>query len=225
MVGEILTFDARQIPVEQDRVLRALGYPSADAASEMVRAALPGWIDEAVEKSAPRAVFKIVDVAANGARVQVAGGPSFQGRLLAEAMVEISEAVLLLVTLGEGVSQFISELSAGRALDAVGVDAVASELVETVANQFAAMAAAAARPVLPFRTLRFSPGYCDWSINELPEVLACLDPGRIGVSLTAGGMMMPQKTIAGMAGLSASSEAATRNPCRNCPRKDCDHRR
>jgi hypothetical protein len=225
MADEIFELDAQQIPLEQDHLLHALGYPTAQAASQIVLGALPGWIEQTVQKAEPRALIKIMTVDSHDGLVKVADGPAFHGRLLAKTMSGISEAMLLLVTLGEGVSQLISELGAGRALDAMGVDAVASEMVEAAANRFEAIAGKALRPGLPFRTLRFSPGYCDWNVSELPDLLTCFDASRIGVSLTPGGMMAPRKTLAGMTGLTESQEAASNNPCDHCGKKACDHRR
>lgn len=225
MVDEILELDSRQILLEPGRVLRALGYPTPEAASDLVREALPGWIDQTVQRARPRTLLKIVEFAAKDGFVKILDGPVFHGRLLVKTMSQTSEAMLLVATLGDGISQWISKLGADSALDAMGVDAVASELLEAAADRFEAMAGESLRPGLPWRTLRFCPGYCDWNISELPRLLGCFDPGRIGVSLTSGGMMSPQKTIAGMTGLSDSSEAAGKNPCKYCGKKDCDHRR
>lgn len=225
MVDEIFALDSHLIPIDKDRVLHALGYPTAEAASDVVLGELPGWIDQTLQKANPHALFRIVDIYAEGGLVNVEGGLTFHSRLLSVTMSEISEAMMLVVTLGDEISNLIRELNQDRPLEALGVDAAASELVEASADQLEVMAAEALRPGLPNRSLRFSPGYCDWEINELPQLLGSLDPSRIGVSQTSGGMMTPPKTIAGLTGLSASPDAAARNPCRHCGKKNCDHRR
>lgn len=220
---DVLTLPAADITVDHERVLRAMGYPRGDAASRAVLDGLPEWADGVVERARPRAVWRTVEVAVENGRVGVVGGPVFHGKLLARTMRPAGRVLLLLVTVGEEVSNWIRERMAQEPLAGVGADAVASELVEAAADRFEEMAARAAGHE-SYRTLRFSPGYCDWRVDELPALLGIVEPARIGVTLTSGGMMKPTKSIAGMVGLSNDPAAAAFKPCDYC-KKDCDHRR
>ena len=54
-----------------------------------------------------------------------------------------------------------------------------------------------------YLTPAFSPGYGDWDLAAQRQVLDLLQaPKRIGLTLTAGGMLVPEKSITALVGLS-----------------------
>lgn len=72
----------------------------------------------------------------------------------------------------------------------------------------------------------FSPGYGDFSLEDQEKVLRLLDARRrIGVFLTAGGMLVPEKTITAVIGITDRPHEACKASCLSCGKKDCAFRK
>lgn len=50
-------------------------------------------------------------------------------------------------------------------------------------------------------TRRFSPGYGDWALSEQPAFLNWLKAERLGISLSAGMVMKPEKSVSALCGI------------------------
>jgi hypothetical protein len=88
--------------------------------------------------------------------------------------------------------------------------------MEHVCDNFCADLAAASAPAR--LTARYSPGYGDFPLSEQRHIFALLDvTRRIGVSLTEGGLMLPQKSVTALIGLGAPEGARTATSCDTCP--------
>ena len=136
-----------------------------------------------------------------------------------------NKAALFLLTLGPVVSETTRSLAKQDPFESFLFDSVASIMVEAVADEFQALLEERMNQQGMWGGFRYSPGYCDWSTQENRSLLRMIDAHSIGVHLTEGGMMTPQKSISGMIGFGVDREKMRVNPCRGCPRTTCDHRR
>ena len=76
-----------------------------------------------------------------------------------------------------------------------------------------------------FLTPPFSPGYGDWSLAAQDRVLDLLQaPKRIGLTLTEGGMLVPEKSITALVGISDRPEEACGQKFMRCNKTDCPFR-
>ena len=104
-------------------------------------------------------------------------------------------------------------------MDALLYGAAASALVESAADleESRIVAEAAARGL---RTnFRFSPGFGDLPLAVQPAFLAALDaPRRIGLTATAGNLLVPTKSVTAVVGLfeGEPSNASARSTCASC---------
>ena len=104
------------------------------------------------------------------------------------------------------------------------LDAVGSVLVEWMADRLESHIAGILLDQGLQATGRFSPGYCDWEIQDgQKEIFRCLTPETLGVECTSSGMMVPRKSIS--ACMLGAQEVANRYPCVFCARSDCEYRR
>ncbi len=72
----------------------------------------------------------------------------------------------------------------------------------------------------------YSPGYGDLSLRWQESLLSLLDARRrIGVTLTTGGMLVPEKTVTAVVGISTVEEERCRSHCHSCPHEDCAFRK
>ena len=147
------------------------------------------------------------------------------GRHIARHVEGCARVVLLAVTLGTQSEMLLRRERALSATDGLLADACASSLVEQAANVLNGhiVEEAAARGLAA--TTRFSPGYGDLDISHQRAMFALLElEKRLGLSLTQTHMMLPEKSVTAIAGLS-DVPGAREGGCAACAKTDCPNRR
>ncbi|MGM9615575.1 MAG: methionine synthase [Oscillospiraceae bacterium] len=126
------------------------------------------------------------------------------------------EAVILFAaTLGAEAEALIRRTQVTDMADAVILDACASAAIENVCDNLCDDFAAAEAPL--YLTDRFSPGYGDLPFAQQPDFCRLLDVGRrIGVTLSPGGLMIPQKTVTALLGVSPVPVKKRSRGCLDC---------
>ncbi len=224
--SEITRFDSQAVQVDDRQVLRLMGYPRGARVAPAITDALDRAIPVVLNLAEPVAVHELHEVqSATPEAVHLAHGVTFRGQRLAHAMRHARQAAIFVLTLGERVTEATRELAGEDPFESYLLDSVASILVETVADRFQTLLEERMNQQGAWGGFRYSPGYCDWPTHENSTLLRTIDAQSIGVLLTTGGMMSPQKTISGIIPFGVDAEKIHFNPCTACPRADCDHRR
>ena len=147
-----------------------------------------------------------------------------QSRDLDHHLRHCTEGILFAVTLGAETDRLLRRWSArsmakaavGQAVCAVWLDQLCAEYCDSFL------------PTLDegqYLTPAFSPGYGDWDLVAQRQVLDLLQaPKRIGLTLTAGGMLVPEKSITALVGLSDRQEESCGQKCMRCQKKNCPFR-
>ncbi len=209
-----------------NRTLLHMGYPHQDSVTEDIMK----WICETIP-----AVKKIVEPA-----FLFAGEPLVTcdenglytcnlqihsrkwGRLSARMEGE-RQVCCFALTLGQPSEEKVIKLKSRPIMSGFIWDALLSTLTELYADraeayivhEFSRHGLSAAR--------RFSPGYCDWNIVQGQQALfAFCHPEKIGIRLSASGIMVPRKSVTGV--VLAAEKVPLAVPCLFC-KKDCNHRR
>ena len=145
-------------------------------------------------------------------------------RDLAHHLRHCREGILYAVTLGAEADRLLRRWSAqsmakaavGQAVCAVWLDELCADYCQKEQENLGEGA---------YLTPPFSPGYGDWPLSAQTQVLALLDaPRRLGLTLTAGGMLVPEKSITAIMGISDRREEACGQKCMRCGKKDCPFR-
>ena len=213
MDNEITRFDPQAVGIDDRQVLRLMGYPQAAKVATAVTDALPQTIRAVRDLAEPIALYKLQDVqSATRDAVHLASGATFRGQRLAQAMRDARQAALFVLTPGQPLSEASRKLAGEDPFESYLFDSVASILVESVADRFQSLLEGRMNKQGAWGGFRYSPGYCDWSIEENRALLQNLGAQSIGVHLTAGGMMAPQKSISGIIGFGADPEKIRVNP-------------
>ncbi|MFR1515834.1 MAG: hypothetical protein ACLSTT_00685 [Evtepia gabavorous] len=135
-----------------------------------------------------------------------------------------TQGVLFAVTLGAETDrllrrwsvQSMAKAAVGQAVCAVWLDDLCAAYCAGLLPQLGAG---------EFLTPPFSPGYGDWSLTAQGRVLDLLQaPKRIGLTLTEGGMLVPEKSITALVGISDRPEEACGQKCMRCNKTDCPFR-
>jgi len=156
-------------------------------------------------------------------------GTAFKSHKLSRVMRQCAEAVFFIATIGAGIENKIRRLTArNRLSDAFVIDTMGSLLVEELVNQFQNEMRGRYRREGRAISLRFSPGYCDWPIEEQKKLFDLFNEDLLEVTLSDTCLMSPRKSISGVFGISYQDTrpwVAAHNPCRECAKKDCNERR
>ena len=72
----------------------------------------------------------------------------------------------------------------------------------------------------------YSPGYGDFSLSYQETLLRLLDaPRRIGLTLTAGGMLVPEKSVTAVVGITKTPTRRCAVHCHSCTMPTCPFRK
>nr|WP_122012751.1 vitamin B12 dependent-methionine synthase activation domain-containing protein [Maliibacterium massiliense] len=139
---------------------------------------------------------------------------AFHSADLARHLAGCDKAVLFAATLGMGVEQALAQLRGRDIARALVMDACATARIEQYCDQIAYSIARAAAEKGRYATPRFSVGYGDWPLAEQADVLRLTDATRrAGIYLTAGGLMLPQKSATAIIGLAQERQARSFAGC------------
>lgn len=208
--------------VPLDQIYRYMGLPANTedpATAAQVQALMPTFLSQAD----CQACYLEVPVTIAGDSVDL-GVLQTNSRHLARNLRGCDRAVLFAATLGLGVERQKRIAAVRSSVDALVLDAVGSAGIEVWCNDLCAQIAEKYPDYIP--RPRFSPGYGDLPLELQRTLLRVLDTGRnIGVTLTDGLLMMPQKSVTAIMGLGASGCSRPGTDCEVCGKDDCEFKR
>lgn len=197
---------------------------AADAISKSAR----GSVNRAKDLAKPKAIFikKAICSFDNGC-MKLAGGVEFSGKALFSYVNNAHHVYIFLVTIGSAVEDEASNLmKSDDGLSGYLLDRAGSFAVESLADTLGGRILKEDGPKGKSASMPFSPGYCDWPIEEQVKLDKILDFSKIGVRLTESCMMAPRKSISGLIAISpARLYSKIRPKCGICTMKSCGYRR
>lgn len=173
----------------------------------------------------PRYVYRVCPITFTPEGVRCEGSMLLlRGKDIASHLAECRRVILLCATLSAGADAEIRKAGAEDVLAGMMTDALASALTEQLCD-------AVEREILAefpdeFPTWRFSPGYGDLPLEIQGDFLRTVNAEkRTGVSLSAGGMLIPAKSVTAVIGLAAQPVAKGKRGCAVCNLKEnCPYR-
>ncbi len=212
-----------QVDIPLRAVYRYLGY-GRTTPDQNISALIQRCRGEVAVASAYQACWGVVPIHVTGTTVNLSI-LQVESRALSRNLHGCEQAILFAATLGAGVDQLrlraeITSPTRALILDAVGtaaVEAWCDQLCEQFRSRFAEQG-------LKLRP-RFSPGYGDLSLSlQRPLLDALRAPSRIGVSLTRAQLMVPQKSVSAIVGLSTAGCEQVGQDCATCSQENCAFR-
>ena len=145
-------------------------------------------------------------------------------RIVTGKLRNATQAALFVCTIGSGMEDWISELNSTH-------DLAFGFIVNTVASSAVESATDALHDFIGHRmescglkfTNRYSPGYCNWSVEEQHKLFRFFPEGFCGVTLTDSALMTPIKSVSGIIGL-GSDVQYREYTCDRCGLTDCNYR-
>lgn len=217
----IFTFE--ELALDVDKILSAMGYNNSLAPAEVADTTA------VVLKEAPgffklRGGYKIINnmlFKLRRRKVSIADKVLETGPVITPHLRKSQLLAIFALTAGDRLEQWSrTETIKGEKLKGNIIDALGSAAVETAAelleNSIAAQAKASGYGI----TNRYSPGYCNWPVEEQHKLFSLLPDNFCGISLTQSTMMIPVKSVSGIIGIGPE---ASRDPyeCSFCELPGC----
>jgi cobalamin-dependent methionine synthase I len=203
-----------EVNIEDKEVLRLLGYNiKSKQPSQTIYSTISELRKQLHELLEPKAVYQIFDLS------------ELKAREIYNSAEKISFCIC---TIGSKLEQRVSQLiQQGDMLRALILDAFGSDAVEQVEKRAYKEICQRAEQLHLKSSVRFSPGYGKWSLEEQHYIFSILPANIINVSLTCSLMMIPRKSVSFAVKLGAE-EYGDKNkaPCEDCTmHSTCRYRR
>ena len=216
------------IEIDKKQVCHYMGYEADYKLSARISSLVDEYIENAYHLIDPFYSYVIRDIElVQGSVIIIEGSIIFESKVIARLLKQCHKVAVFLATIGKYLEETSYQLAKdglvlqSTVLDAIGTDAV--EKVAALAQERIAEVAAAQELVI---SQRFSPGYCDWDLEQQKMIFKAVDGDLVGIHLTDGCLMIPQKSISGIIGIGHSgSNVENYNPCKVCRKLDCLGRR
>jgi len=214
------------IDIDNKQVLQYLGYGDSNNPPPRISSLIDEYVDNVHDLIAPSYYYTIRDVdIVLGSSVVVDGPLVFQSEVVARLLEKCEKVAVFALTIGGYLEEMVGKLSADKLMiQAAVLDGIGSSATEKMADFVYEIINRRAGDMRFCTSRRFSPGYCDWEVEQQQMLFHAIDCDSAGVRLTEGGIMLPRKSISGIIGI-GSREVENYNPCETCDKDNCIGRR
>ena len=204
--------EARLDRIPRGDVLQYLRYRGSELGGDSL-AELERCETLLLRTARPRLVWRLFSLAEDGALEGADYRPA--GEDIRAFLSDCDSVVLLAATLGTEAENLIRRAAGRDMAEAVILDAAGSAAIEKVCDNFCEDLAAAFAPRC--LTDRFSPGYGDMPLSDQFALFRVLDVSRrIGVTLSDSALMIPQKSVTALIGVSDRPQEKRGRGCGSC---------
>ena len=202
---------ARLTKLNENEILLYLGYRGQEIPVQL-KEQIERCQEEVMAAAQPRLIWRRIPIDS-----PLFSALRLEGEDIQSLLLGCHEAVVMAVTLGQGIDRLLARNSVSNMADAVIMDACASTAIENVADHFEEDLRAEVEAEGLYLTDRFSPGYGDLPISTQKQLCAALDTERkIGLSLSASMLMIPGKSVTAILGISNTRKVLRKRGFESC---------
>ncbi len=216
-----------EVDIDKSELYKYMGYENGSKPRGRVVSLIDEYTENAPSLIQPSYSYTVKDIElVHGSLVVVEDMAVLQSKTLA-GLLEHCEKVAVFIAIIDDYLENMSKrlVKNGLMLQASCLDAIGSVAVQSVADSVRDRIERVASREYLVLSRRLSPGWCDWDTEQQRAIFQAVDGGSIGVRLTDGCLMIPQKSVSGIIGLGTpDSGADTYNPCKKCDKTDCPER-
>lgn len=210
--------------VRTKEAVRYLGYGN-HAIDGRTLALISSSFQELEEAAGRRSIYRIFDVSQEEEALLI-GTLKINSKNLRRNLKSCEKAYILAATLGVGVDTLLRRYTLTDMARVVILQACAAAMLEEYLDGCQEILSREQEKDGYYLRPRFSPGYGDFPITHQEQILQILDaPKKIGLSLTAGSMLTPTKSVTAIVGLSKLNIPCHVQGCEACDKIDCTYRR
>jgi hypothetical protein len=217
-----------KIDIDIQGVFNRIGYCDDYQPSARVASLVDDYIENYHDFLSPAYSYIIKDIeAVEGHRTIAGNSIVLESKVLSRLLKRCERVAFFALTIGSYLEEMVAYLAEnGLILQATVLDAIGSGTAEKLANQVGIRIKQIASTDGMVTSRRFSPGYCDWKLDQQEMVFRALNGDTGGVRLTDSFLMMPQKSVSGVIGIGLPDrDIEEYNPCTTCKKKECPGRR
>jgi hypothetical protein len=217
-----------EIEVDRNALFRNLGYKADVVPSARISSLVNEYIEKARDLIEPSYSYVFRDVeAVESPRILVEGPVLFESEAIALLLGKCEKVAIFILTIGSRLEETAGWFADnGLIIEAYVMDAIGSTVVEKLADFVQSEIERAVHAQGLCISRRFSPGHCDWDINQQQMVFHAMKGRWSGVYLTDECCMMPQKSLSGIIGVGPCDNGVdSYNPCETCSKVHCLWRR
>jgi hypothetical protein len=214
--------------IDGNELIKRLGGRKGGAFSRSLRIKLLRGARTLFRLMSPRLLFVKEQIkTVEGGRVYLKSGMTLKSPKLSRTLRDSEKIICFVTTIGGEIDLEINRMMRqGHLSEAFIMDALASVAVESAAEQFHRRMEREYSLRDRAVTLRFSPGYCDWPVQEQRKLFELFGSNTAGVVLKDSCLMIPRKSISAVFGVyPVNGNSTPYNPCTDCSKIDCPTRR
>ncbi len=215
-----------QCKIDKSEVLRYLGYRN-----QLIDKNTDNRIDEMIQLclkiARPKYIYAYFGIERDKGVIHLSGtNIDFLGHDIFSHLNGANSLVLMAATLGHDCERMMSVLENRSVADAVCFNAACTALIEEVSDKCQREVAASYKSEGYYVNGRYSPGYGDFPLSQQKDLLSLLNAEiYLGITLTPGNLMLPQKSVTSVFGL-FNQYKAKEVSCLSCTMKDfCQYRK
>ncbi len=214
--------EARLTGIDRSLTLHYLQYRGGEL-PDGLRADIARCERRLLETARPRIAWRLFERLPDGRLAGTDFRPA--GRDVATLLAGCDQVILMAATLGTEAESLLRRAQVRDMAEAVILDAAGSAAIENVCDNLCADLAALLAP--RYLTDRFSPGYGDMPLDQQRTLCRVLElERRIGVSLSESGLMIPQKSVTALIGVSDEPQPMRPRGCSVCENaENCVYRK
>ena len=197
--------------MREREIIRYLGYKKIQP-DEQVMMLIHQCMEDVARTAQPRHVYRRFALTHLSAGHMQAGGVELVSNSLERNLKDCSEVIFFAATLGHEIDRLMERYLRLNITKAAVLQSTAAEKEASKDGLFV-------RP-------RYSQGYGDLSLDVQSSFLTALNAQKtIGLFLSEGGVMQPEKSVTALMGLSHIRTGCVTEGCEACDKKDCSFRR
>jgi hypothetical protein len=193
--------------IEPERVLREMRVPHIKTIDQIEEKPLAESIKKAIDKAygliQGRGVFMTYQLEGVSGQTVISeeAGDLFTGVNMVKLLGGSDQATLLAATIGPGLEDEVERIQkAGELTDAYALEMVGGWMADYMADRVDEFVAREIEKKGYKRTMRFSPGYGDWSMENQPVMIRLSNADKVGITLTDTNIMIPRKSVTAVIG-------------------------
>lgn len=211
--------------INRQEILRYLGY-GRNIPDERTDILIDECIEEVMQVMECRSTYRRFPLEICGKGLMRVCGIEFHSENLAKNLRDCEEVIFMAATLGPGPDRLMNRYQKLHISKAAVLQATAAAAIESYCNELQSEIADDLSGENLFLRPRFSPGYGDLSLNVQADFLGMLDAAKqAGIVLSDGGVMIPEKSVTAVIGISRTNESCHMDGCESCEKINCAYRR
>jgi hypothetical protein len=192
--------------IEEVRVLREMRISGIDKLADMPEQNIAKYIKKAIDVGYSlidaKSIYRTFKVVKNeNGPPGVEGSPGlFFGKKIASLIQECDYVSLILTTIGDALPDRATEIQKKEPTDAYYLEHVGGWMADYLADRVDERIVRECGKNGYTTTMRYSPGYGDWTLDAQPEIFKLMEADKISVMLTDTYIMIPRKSVSAALG-------------------------